>query len=81
MNINTCNRIKNALIVARYLNFLYRCAQNGHANMKTNDHQLRDYSAVLNQKYGAPGTKEREQFDEEAWNFYTSQLCSSPSFD
>ena len=49
--------------------------------MKTNDHQLRDYSAVLNQKYGAPGTKEREQFDEEAWNFYTSQLCSSPSFD
>ncbi len=42
--------------------------------MQTNNHQTKDYSAVLNQKYGAPGTKEREQFDEEAWNFYTGQL-------
>ena len=42
--------------------------------MQTNDHQIRDYSAVLDQKYGAPGSKERELFDEEAWNFYTGQL-------
>lgn len=31
--------------------------------MLTNDHQMRDYSAVLNEKYGAPGTKAREQFE------------------
>lgn len=42
--------------------------------MQTNNHQIKDYSAVLDQKYGAQGTKEREQFDEEAWNFYTGQL-------
>ena len=54
---------------APIFDFLYLCSQNGHANMKTSDHQVRDYSAML------------EQFDEEAWNFYTSQLCSSPSFD
>ena len=40
----------------------------------TNNHQIRDYSAELDRKYGAVGTKEREQFDEEAWNFYTGQL-------
>lgn len=39
--------------------------------MQTNDHQIRDYSAVLDKKYGAAGSKEREQFDEEAWNFYS----------
>ena len=42
--------------------------------MQTNNHQTRDYSAELDKKYGAVGTKEREQFDEEAWNFYTGQL-------
>lgn len=42
--------------------------------MQTNNHQIKDYNAVLDQKYGAPGTKERKQFDEEAWNFYTGQL-------
>ena len=42
--------------------------------MQTNNHQIRDYSAELDRKYGAVGTKEREQFDEEAWNFYTGQL-------
>ena len=42
--------------------------------MQTNDHQIRDYSAVLDQKYGAPGSTERALFDEEAWNFYTGQL-------
>ncbi|MDE6807263.1 MAG: helix-turn-helix domain-containing protein [Prevotella sp.] len=42
--------------------------------MQTNNHQIKDYSAELDKKYGAIGTKEREQFDEEAWNFYTGQL-------
>lgn len=42
--------------------------------MQTNDHKIRDYSAVLDQQYGAPGTPERAQFDEEAYTFYTSQI-------
>ena len=42
--------------------------------MQTNNHQIKDYSAELDKKYGAIGTKERELFDEEAWNFYTGQL-------
>jgi transcriptional regulator with XRE-family HTH domain len=29
---------------------------------------------VLDEKYGAAGTKEREQFEEEAWNFYSGQI-------
>ncbi len=42
--------------------------------MQTNNHQIKDYSAELDKKYGARGTKEREKFDEEAWNFYTGQI-------
>ena len=42
--------------------------------MQTNNHQIRDYSAELDRKYGTVGSKERELFDEEAWNFYTGQL-------
>ena len=42
--------------------------------METNTHQIKDYSAALNEKYGAPGTPERAQFDEEAYTFYTSQI-------
>lgn len=42
--------------------------------MQTNDHQVRDYSAVLDEKYGAVGTREREQFEQEAWNFYSGQI-------
>jgi DNA-binding XRE family transcriptional regulator len=38
------------------------------------DNQIRDYSAVLEAKYGAPGTPERAKFDEEAYAFYTSQI-------
>ena len=42
--------------------------------MRTNDHQIRDYSAELDRKYGAVGTKKRELFEEEAWNFYSGQI-------
>ena len=42
--------------------------------MHTNDHKIRDYSAVLETKYGAHGTPERAKFDEEAYAFYTSQI-------
>lgn len=42
--------------------------------MQTNDHKIRDYSAVLSAQYGEPGTPERTKFDEEAYAFYTSQI-------
>ena len=42
--------------------------------MDTNDHQIRDYSAVLAAEYGEHGTPERAKFDEEAYAFYTSQI-------
>ncbi|MCL2302766.1 MAG: helix-turn-helix domain-containing protein [Lentimicrobiaceae bacterium] len=42
--------------------------------MQTNDHKIRNYSAVLEKKYGAHGTPERAKFDEEVYAFYTSQL-------
>lgn len=42
--------------------------------MKTNNHQIVDYSAVLEKEYGKHGTQERAKFDEEAYAFYTSQI-------
>lgn len=42
--------------------------------METNNHKIVDYSAVLDEKYGAHGTPERARFDEEAYAFYTSQV-------
>jgi len=42
--------------------------------MQTNDHKIRDYSSVLESKYGKHGTPERAKFDEEAYTFYTSQI-------
>jgi DNA-binding XRE family transcriptional regulator len=42
--------------------------------MKTNDHKVRNYSSVLEALYGAQGTPERAQFDEEAYTFYISQV-------
>lgn len=42
--------------------------------METNNHQIVDYSAVLEKKFGKPGTEERAKFDEEAYAFYTSQI-------
>lgn len=39
-----------------------------------NDNQIRDYDAVLNAKYGAPGTPERAKFEAEAEAFYSGQL-------
>ncbi|MDR1371152.1 MAG: helix-turn-helix domain-containing protein [Dysgonamonadaceae bacterium] len=42
--------------------------------MKENDCKIRNYSAILKEKYGAYGTPERAKFDEEAYAFYTSQI-------
>lgn len=42
--------------------------------METNNHKITDYSAILEQQYGKPGTSERAKFDEEAYAFYTGQV-------
>lgn len=42
--------------------------------METKNHEVVDYSAVLEGKYGKHGTPERAKFDEEAYAFYTSQI-------
>ncbi len=42
--------------------------------MAAGDNMLRDYDAVLNEKYGKPGTPEREAFRAEAEAFYTGQI-------
>lgn len=42
--------------------------------MQTNNHQINDYSSVLETKYGKKGSPERAQFDEEAYAFYTGQI-------
>lgn len=36
--------------------------------------KITDISAELDDLYGKKGTVQRAQFDEEAWNFYTSQI-------
>ena len=42
--------------------------------METNNHKISDYSAVLAEKYGAVDSPERNQFNEEAYAFYTGQI-------
>ena len=39
--------------------------------MKTNNHQIKDYDAVLDAKFGKIGTPERMQAEEDAYAFYT----------
>lgn len=36
--------------------------------------KIKDYSAILDQKYGKKGSKEREEFNQEALEFYASQI-------
>ena len=42
--------------------------------MQAKNNQITDISAELDSLYGIEGSPERAQFDEEAWNFYTSQI-------
>lgn len=42
--------------------------------MQTNDHETRNYSAVLESQYGAAGSPERAEFDEETYAFYASRV-------
>ena len=44
-----------------------------------NDHQLRDYDVILDEKYGQIGTPERERFEAEAEAFYSGQLIRDNS--
>lgn len=42
--------------------------------MQTNDHKIRNYSEVLDRKYGKSGSSERIQFEEEAYAFYSGSI-------
>lgn len=42
--------------------------------MNTKKNMITDISAELEKEFGAPGTPERERFDEEAYAFYTAQI-------
>ena len=42
--------------------------------METNNHKISDYSAVLARKYGEINSPEREQFNDEAYAFYTGHI-------
>jgi len=42
--------------------------------METNNHQIVDYSVVLEKEFGKHGTPERAKFDEDAYAFYSSQV-------
>lgn len=42
--------------------------------MQTNDHKTRDYSAVLEARFGKEGSPEREKAIDEARAFYTGQI-------
>ena len=42
--------------------------------MQTNNHQIVDYDAVLNEKFGNPGTQKRVEAEERAYSFYTGRI-------
>jgi len=42
--------------------------------MNTNDNKIRNYSDVLDKKYGLDGTPERTVFEEDAYNFYSGMV-------
>ena len=49
--------------------------------MNTKEPKIYDISAELANEFGAPGTPEREKFDEEAYAFYTGQLLQNARKD
>lgn len=42
--------------------------------MQTNNHKIVDYDAVLDAKFGSPGSPERAKAEEAAYNFYSGQI-------
>ena len=45
--------------------------------MQINNHQIVDYDAVLDAKFGAEGTPERAEAEEKAYAFYTGQITQA----
>jgi len=44
--------------------------------MQTNNHKISDYDQVLDERFGKPGTPQRAQAEEAAYNFYSGQILS-----
>jgi len=42
--------------------------------MQTNNHQINDYDAVLDARFGKQGTPERAEAEDRAYAFYAAQL-------
>lgn len=42
--------------------------------MKTNNHQIIDYDAILDERFGKEGTPSRIEAEEKAYTFYTGQI-------
>lgn len=42
--------------------------------MQTNNHQIVDFDAVIDSKFGKPGTPSRAEAEEKAYAFYTGQI-------
>ncbi len=42
--------------------------------MNTNDNKIKNYSEVLENKYGADGTTERNIFEQQAYDFYSGMV-------
>ena len=42
--------------------------------METKNNEIKSYSAVLDKKYGAPGTESRLAAEEQAYAYFTGQL-------
>ena len=49
--------------------------------MQTNNHKIVDYDAVLDAKFGAVGTPERDDAEEKAYAFYASQTLQKARKD
>jgi hypothetical protein len=39
--------------------------------MNTNDNKIKNYSQVLDKKYGLDGTAQRSEFEQNAYDFYS----------
>ncbi len=52
----------------------YFASAYGKSIMNKKEQPIYDVSAELAAEFGAPGTPERDKFDEEAYAFYTGQL-------
>ncbi len=44
--------------------------------MQTNNHKISDFDQILDTKFGKPGTSQRAQAEEAAYNFYSGQILS-----